>query len=151
MKMNGSKKCPKCKDTKPTFEFYKNRARHDKLTVYCIPCHLLLRKEIISRHPEMQANVHKKRRWNRKIELFKVLGHSCCVYCEFAIYPALQFEHKNGNGAKDKIRFKNVDQFYKYYINNPDEAREQLQITCANCNWIKRYKNDEQLKKEIIL
>jgi hypothetical protein len=149
--MNNTKYCVKCKDTKPLFEYYKDKGRKDGVTVYCIPCHAIAKKECIARNPQMQSNVHKKRRWNRKIELFKVLEQSCCTYCEFAIYPALQFEHKNGNGAQDKIRFKNLDQFYKHYINNPEEARRELQITCANCNWIKRYQNDEQIKKEIIL
>ncbi len=149
--MNETKYCPKCKDTKPIFEFYKNKARKDKLTVYCIPCHLIIAKETIARHPEMQSNVHKKRRWNRKMELFAVLDQTQCVYCEFAIYPALQFGHKNGNGANDKLRFKNNDQFYKHYITHPEEARAELEVTCANCNWIKRFKDNEHIKREAIL
>lgn len=149
--MNDSKRCPKCEDTKPTFEFYKNKARYDGLTGYCIPCHNLASKETKKRHPQMQSNVHKKRRWNRKMQLFAVLEQTKCVYCEFAIYPALQFGHKNGNGAYDKTRFSNVDDFYKYYIAHPEEARKELEITCANCNWIKRFKDNEQVKRILTL
>lgn len=99
----------------------------------------------------MQSNVHKKRRWNRKLQLIKILGQSSCVYCEFSIFPALQFGHKNGNGHSDKIRFHNVDNFYKYYIEHPEEARAELEITCANCNWIKRFKDNEHIKREMLV
>lgn len=33
-----------------------------------------------------------------------------------------------------------------YYIKNPDEARQTLQVLCSNCNWIKRCEKREYSK-----
>ena len=137
------KHCAKCDKIKYKTEFNKDVRRKDKLTAYCIPCRKQQWLECIKRNPNLSSQVHKKRRWNRKIQLFNVLGQSICKFCGFSIWQALQFEHKNGKGAYDKIRFKNLDQFYKHYIENPLEAKNELQICCANCNWIKRFKNNE--------
>lgn len=54
----------------------------------------------------------------------------------------LQFEHKNGGGALYYKIF-GYHAMLKYYIDHPDEAKRDLQIYCANCNWIKRIKNNE--------
>ena len=137
------KYCTDCKNIKSKTEFNVANGRYDKLTPYCIVCTSIRCKDYRERNPNKVAKNHKKRRWNRKIELFKILEQTKCTYCEFSVYAALQFEHKNGNGANDKLRFKNLDRFYKYYIEHPEEARKELQITCANCNWIKRFTYEE--------
>lgn len=139
------KKCAMCKEVKTISEFYKNKARYDNVSVYCKPCFKSKSKKYQDEHPEMKSLVHKKRRLRQKIQLFKILGSNSCVFCGFSIWQALQFEHIKGDGTQDKNKFKCIDDFFKYYIENEDHAREKLQIACANCNWIKRFKNNESI------
>ncbi len=95
------------------------------------------------KHIERNRVYHQKRRTIIKDHLFDVLGHQC-ARCGFTDKRALQFDHINGGGIKDSMRFKkNNDTMIRHYSNNADEAREKLQVLCANCNWIKRNENNE--------
>ena len=144
--ITNEKTCPMCKEVKDRSEFYKNNRRYDGSTVYCKVCYSA--KHIIDKklNPHKSAINNKKRRLNLRVKLFSILGQNSCIFCDCSTWQCLQIEHKNGNGNKDKIRFKYLDDFYSHYINNPIEAKEELQICCANCNWIKRFKNNEHLK-----
>src|SRR6266404_2437396 len=70
---------------------------------------------------------------------FELLGNTCCI-CGFTDWRALQIDHIYGGGLQEirsaghstYIRFKRV-------LDNP----ENYQLVCANCNWIKRYENNE--------
>jgi len=86
-----------------------------------------------------QVILHKQHGYQKNIryQLFDILGHEC-VKCGFSNKQALQIDHINGGGYGDRLSKGSPTAMYKYYINNPDEAREILQILCANCNWIKR-------------
>lgn len=59
---------------------------------------------------------------------------------------ALQFDHINGGGIKDKERFHTSQSRIRYYLNHPDHPRAKLQVFCANCNWIKRAEKREIYK-----
>ena len=87
----------------------------------------------------------KNRRYKRdiRLKLIKVLGGKCidCGYHSNEL--ALQIDHIYGRGASDKKRFKSQTTGYRYYLAQPEIAREQLQILCANCNTIKRFVNRE--------
>lgn len=135
--------CPGCKTEKTEEEFQNHKSRYDGLSPYCKICHNKKGEEYRKKYPDKVSDYHKKRRINLKIKLFGILDSTKCVYCEFSLWPALQFGHKNGDGSQDKERFRDIDQFLNYYINHPEEAREKLEITCANCNWIKRFKDME--------
>lgn len=84
----------------------------------------------------------------RRIALMDILGGPFCHCsgincwhdrpCGISYYSVLQLEHINGNGSKDKKRFKKVRDMINYYLLHPDEARENLQVYCSNCNWAKR-------------
>lgn len=139
------KYCSNCKTVKSKNEFNKANGRFDKLTPYCISCDKIIGKDYRVRNPEKLSNAHKKRRFNLRVKLFQILDSTKCVYCGFSMWSALQFDHKHGDGAQDKERFKDIDAFLRYYINHPEEAKEKLQIACANCNWIKRFKNEEAI------
>jgi len=78
-----------------------------------------------------------------KNRLYSILGGSKCVRCGFSDVRALQFDHIKGGGRKDLLRFTNSCQMHLFYSNNPDEAKETLQVLCANCNWIKKNENKE--------
>jgi hypothetical protein len=80
-----------------------------------------------------------------RLELFKLLG-SKCSRCGIDDYRCLQIDHVNGGGKKEsreKSRFK----FLQYYTRHPEEAKQKLQLLCANCNWIKRHEDHESRKK----
>lgn len=63
-----------------------------------------------------------------------VLG-GVCVGCGFDDHRALQIDHINGGGGRERAIIKSRDAFNKKVI--ADQAGYQL--LCANCNWIKRY------------
>lgn len=79
--------------------------------------------------------------------LIYLLGNKCSnPYC---LVPGgctdtrcLQLDHINGGGKK-ALGAPTPNNMYRYYFNNPDEARKNLQVLCANCNWIKRYERKE--------
>ena len=90
------------------------------------------------------------RSMNTKIKLMNILGQYACVFCGCQLFPCLQIEHKDGDGRKDRIRCGGSMSLKYYYINNPEEARRKLQIACANCNWLKRWKNSNEHGCEVL-
>lgn len=90
----------------------------------------------------------------QKIKLFTILGGikcsnpKCLVPNGCADIRCLQFDHINGNGSKERIKFKNWQVMILNYINNPKKAKKDLQVLCANCNWIKRFENHENCKRK---
>jgi|SaaInlLV_10m_DNA_2_1039722.scaffolds.fasta_scaffold00537_25 Zn ribbon nucleic-acid-binding protein len=70
----------------------------------------------------------------------KVLDHlgGACVHCGFDDIRALQIDHVNGGGRKD--RNKQVIGFYKKVMENRENS---YQLLCANCNTIKRIEKRE--------
>lgn len=76
-------------------------------------------------------------------DILKTLGGQC-VHCGFSDWRALQVDHVNGGGRKDRIRFLNKSQFLKAVRAEPGA----YQCLCANCNWIKRYERGEHRHTE---
>lgn len=88
-----------------------------------------------------------KRRSNTRIynqrlrnAIFELLG-SKCIYCGFEDKRALQIDHINGGGSKDKKTAKGF--YYKRVLTEIMEGKILYQILCANCNWIKRHDKNE--------
>lgn len=77
----------------------------------------------------MQESIHKT--------LLKWLGNKCVV-CGISDPEMLQIDHVYNNGFLDRDRFGSSLAMYTYYLNHPEEAKERLQILCANHNWKKR-------------
>ena len=77
-----------------------------------------------------------------RLSLLNILGNKC-VRCGFSDMRALQIDHINSDGKKDRIRFANPDRAYFYYLHHLDEIEHNLQLLCANCNWIKRWEKNE--------
>ena len=87
------------------------------------------------------------RRWNhrQKLAVFEALG-SRCILCGFNDKRALQVDHVNGKGRQERRLLNKPGAMYFRYILNSIQAGEhnKYQLLCANCNWIKRVKNNEQ-------
>lgn len=80
--------------------------------------------------------------WRRKwrAEAFKALG-GCCARCGFTNEHALQIDHVNGDGHKERKQWSNGGYFCRRVVREAASGRYQL--LCANCNWIKRAENQE--------
>lgn len=90
----------------------------------------------------MINKANKKFRDGRRKKLIELLGNKC-VICGFDDFRALQLDHVNGNGTTHRKKFGTVDVMIGYYLKHLDEAVVDLQILCANHNWIKRFENHE--------
>jgi len=71
----------------------------------------------------------------------EALGGKCARCGYDADIRALELDHKNGDGYLDRKRL--GSKVYRYYFNRLDEAREKLQVLCANCNKIKAIEEKE--------
>ncbi len=88
------------------------------------------------------------RKFNKKIYNIKIrkpaidiLGNKC-VKCGFADGRALQIDHINGGGKKERLNMSCV-KYYKMVVESVLNKEGKYQLLCANCNWIKRYENNE--------
>jgi len=93
-----------------------------------------------------------------------LLGDSCacngvdCWHdgkCTVTDSRVLQVDHVYGGGKKDparksKGRGDRTRDMYIYYLKNPDEARQRLQVLCANCNWAKVARNNEHTGPKLL-
>ena len=64
----------------------------------------------------------------------------CCVKCGYQDVRALQIDHVNGGG---RAHYKTYSPQSLYLAIIRGENQVPLQILCANCNWIKRFENNE--------
>lgn len=126
--------------------------REDRLTSYkwykCITC-----------NDHFQSKYRHDTRLSKfRTRLFQILGGARCVCdeldcchkrhpCIIADERCLQFDHMSGEGYAHifgkRYRSKPTREFYEYYVNRPDLAKKELQVLCANCNWIKRSQKEE--------
>ena len=93
---------------------------------------------------EKSLNEHNKRNYKKlRDKILDLLGREC-VKCPYNDSRALQIDHIQGDARLDRIRFGNIGwKMYRYYLEHTDEAKQKLQILCANCKWIKRHENKE--------
>lgn len=98
-----------------------------------------------------KANLSQSNKWAReknqrvKAKCFALYG-GLCQRCEFGDIRALQIDHINGvpNGER---RLKNNPhrggvKLYQAILSEV-YPQEDFQLLCANCNWIKRFEDNE--------
>jgi hypothetical protein len=90
------------------------------------------------------GNQAKERQKERRLVVIGILG-SKCAKCGFDDYRALQIDHINGNGNKE--RKDNKRNNYSAIKKILAGETKNYQLLCANCNWIKRYENNEHSKR----
>ena len=84
----------------------------------------------------------KKEHYKRlKSAVFELLGKSCVV-CGFDDNRALQIDHINGGGSKER-KIIQTREYYYHILAKSEESILKYQILCANCNWIKRVEQNE--------
>lgn len=69
---------------------------------------------------------------NRKKEIFQLLGNKC-VKCGY-IGPALQIDHVNGGGTKERQRCNGTGVYYGFILKAIKNGSKDYQVLCANCN-----------------
>ncbi len=66
-----------------------------------------------------------------------------CMRCDFDDYRALQIDHVNGGGSKERKSRGYRKNFHKHVLESFLKKENKYQLLCANCNWIKRFENNE--------
>lgn len=90
-----------------------------------------------ARTPE-RRNLRRKQR----IIVVESLG-GVCTLCEVNDFRVLQIDHIEGGGIKDRDSYAAASVYYKKVAENYLNDLGKYQLLCANCNWIKRYENNE--------
>lgn len=65
----------------------------------------------------------------------RALGGWKCANCGITDRDVLTFDHKDGGGGAERKRMGGQFPTIRYYFMRPTEARQNLQVLCANCNW----------------
>ena len=82
---------------------------------------------------------------NLRQQTLEKLG-SVCVICGFSDYRALQIDHIDGGGSQDRKNIGNRNLFLREVLK---DNNNKYQLLCANCNWIKRFEQNEHGKRII--
>jgi len=99
-------------------------------------------RELRKQHPELLEIQYQKNKQIR-IKLLDLLGKRKCVRCGYdKDVGALHIGHKRG-GAYIQRRSGGTLKMYLFYLRNPDVAKYDLEILCANCNAIQQSEDRE--------
>lgn len=93
---------------------------------------------------EYRKNFYNKYYKDMKDKIYELLGDKCSSpECHTpggeTDRRCLQIDHVNGDGSRDRKKYKSIRDYYQAILANPNN----YQILCANCNWIKRFENKE--------
>jgi len=102
-------------------------------------------REYARNHSENRKRLQKKYRDELKNKIIEKLGGKC-VKCGFSDSRALQIDHINGYGTKERATMGRR----RYLLTVlTSEEKGKYQLLCANCNWIKRFENNENRRAKI--
>lgn len=92
-------------------------------------------------HNKTRRETDRRVRTEFRLKVLQKLGNKC-KKCGFGDWRALQVDHVNGGGVKEVnvVLKSNRAKFYKVVL---EDTTGKYQLLCANCNWIKRYENNE--------
>lgn len=90
----------------------------------------------------------RKRRLQIKLELFDLFDNKC-QHCGFSDIRTLQVDHIHGRGlAHRKLIRTKSDTYYTAILIEIKAGSKDYQLLCANCNWIKKFENNEIREKD---
>ena len=97
---------------------------------------------------EKRRIVARNFRKNLRIKIIQLLGGrcsnpNCLVPNGCSDWRCLQIDHVNGGGCKEIKSFKTYWGYCHYVLTQIKSGSKDYQLLCANCNWIKRYENEE--------
>ncbi len=105
------------------------------------------RIKMIERRRQNNNSFNKEYRKRFKKAIFDILGNKC-VKCGFTDERALQIDHINGNGHQDR---KEKGDYYGRILKELTTIPDKYQLLCSNCNWIKKFENDETPNSQKLL
>jgi len=82
--------------------------------------------------------VRKEKYYGLRQQILNKFGNRCNK-CGFSDKRALQIDHVNGGGGKEIHHIGSLN----YAIKVLNDTNGEYQLLCSNCNWIKRYENNE--------
>jgi hypothetical protein len=93
-------------------------------------------------HPERVSELNKQSKERIRAEVFAMLGDKCAK-CGFNDHRALQIDHIHGAEAHERFTSQRAGSGLRSAILRGDRDIREFQLLCANCNWIKRFEDDE--------
>lgn len=97
-----------------------------------------------ARNPDYYKIYYKKRYAGLRDMVIATLGGKC-VKCGFKDVRALQIDHVNGGGYKAfNTKSFSRETYWRSVLVSYSSNKGEYQLLCANCNWIKRYENNEK-------
>ena len=111
-----SKKCSRCKETKPESEFHKHSKRPDGLNTQCKKCRNSYLKNWYKDNKELHLQRVKKSKQRNRDMFLEYKQTLKCTNCPEDRWYVLDFHHKNpeekefniSEGLRDKISFKRM-------------------------------------------
>jgi len=105
-------------------------------------------KDWTSKNREKRRKYQNKWRENLRIKVLNLLsnGKPECSICGYNDVRALQIDHVHGGGNKEvkKVGGNRCTFHNKILKMDPEEARKDYQVLCANCNMIKKMSNKNE-------
>jgi hypothetical protein len=110
------------------------------------------RKNHLERYRELARKSARNQRIKIKSKLFALLGNKCsnsnCLVPNGCTdIRCLQIDHIHGNGKQKKRSSNGHDSGSSYYrgiLMEIKSGSKDYQLLCANCNWTKRFENNER-------
>lgn len=101
------------------------------------------------KHPKWKGGIGYRRELqkeylrNLRKSTLESLGGKC-INCAFADFRALQIDHINGGGSRERKTKSFGGNFHMHVLRSFMAKENKYQLLCANCNWIKRFENNER-------
>jgi len=141
---NGSKNNGKLTTKKLRYYIDNQDKAINDLVILCYNCERKKRNRQRPSFNKIWQKYGRTNRHKRRIQIFDILNQYKCKDCGIDDFELLQIDHKNGGGNRALTnKFNNKYNEHIYYINNPDQCKQDLQIMCVNCNILKQRDNHE--------
>lgn len=113
----------------------------------------------LAKYTEKRRKYNRKRRHGLRRQIIKLLGGKC-IRCGFSDKRALQIDHVHGGGRRHAGRkygkkftkhgthqaggISNYVVYLNKILNEIKAGSKDYQLLCANCNWIKKFEENEK-------
>jgi hypothetical protein len=135
-------------------EYYRIRLQDQEKRKHKYETNRLWRTKHLERYRELVRKSQRQKRMQIKKEIIQFLGSQCANpynlnHGDFMFdIRCLQIDHIYGGGKIKKRGIKtNRDlgsSYYRKILKEIKAGSKDYQLLCANCNWIKRYENNEK-------
>lgn len=95
-------------------------------------------------HKRVDALSHRRINAKKRMEIITILG-SQCKQCGFTDNRALNIDHVNGGGTKERLT--HGGNYYGAVLKKIKSGNQDYQILCCNCNQIKKQEKEEDTNR----